>query len=515
MLDVVDSGRFILGPQTRAFEEEFARYVGTAHAVAVSQGTSAIQLAILSFGVRPGDEVLVPSMTAFPTIEGVIHAGATPVFVDSDAFRLHGPRGRPPPDLRPDRRYRARTPLRRRGGSGGPGRARPGAGILDRRRLLPGPRGSPPLAEGRLDRPGRHVLLLSLQEPDRVRGRRHGDDRRSRDRGAGPPPARPRPDRQVHARRRRLQPALQRRAGRRRPAAACAPRGLHREAARGRGALRRGPFRDRRDYPPRRAAGDAPELPPLPAPPERRVRPRCPRRTSQDGRNRDGHPLSDRQPPPAGHGVPRRSAVPSHERRLCADRALAADVSRPAFRDADVETFIGGGSTVTWFASSPPPASMPLAGGASPPSSGCAAAASANPPAVPGLEVQQQPELVVAALRSRLDEDAHAARVEDAVGGEVAPLRALRKGSRAVWPSDPRLEGRREPRLGAGRGSDPGSHGRIASRNAIFVAPGRTSRSGRREKAYSTSCRSRSGTRASRPTAIVERSTCIRPLSGR
>jgi dTDP-4-amino-4,6-dideoxygalactose transaminase len=91
MLDVVDSGRFILGPQTRAFEEEFARTVGVAHAVAVSQGTSAIQLAILAIGVNPGDEVLVPSLTAFPTIEGVVHAGATPVFVDCDEFGCMDP----------------------------------------------------------------------------------------------------------------------------------------------------------------------------------------------------------------------------------------------------------------------------------------------------------------------------------------------------------------------------------------------------------------------------------------
>ena len=91
MLDAVDSGKFILGPQTRAFETEFARYVGTAQAVAVSQGTSAIQLSILGVGVRPGDEVLVPSMTAFPTIEGVLHAGATPVFVDIDRFACMDP----------------------------------------------------------------------------------------------------------------------------------------------------------------------------------------------------------------------------------------------------------------------------------------------------------------------------------------------------------------------------------------------------------------------------------------
>ncbi len=86
MLDVVESGRFILGPETKAFENEFAAYVGTKHAVAVSQGTSAIQLSLLALGVRPGDEVLVPSMTAFPTIEGIIHAGGTVVMVDVDRY---------------------------------------------------------------------------------------------------------------------------------------------------------------------------------------------------------------------------------------------------------------------------------------------------------------------------------------------------------------------------------------------------------------------------------------------
>jgi dTDP-4-amino-4,6-dideoxygalactose transaminase len=86
MLDVVDSGRFILGPETQAFEKEFAAYIGTRHAIAVSQGTAAIQLSLQAIGIAPGDEVLVPSMTAFPTIEGVIHAGATPVFVDNDRF---------------------------------------------------------------------------------------------------------------------------------------------------------------------------------------------------------------------------------------------------------------------------------------------------------------------------------------------------------------------------------------------------------------------------------------------
>ena len=86
MLDVVASGRFILGPETKAFENEFAAYTGTKHAVAVSQGTSAIQLSLMALGVRAGDEVLVPSMTAFPTIEGILHAGGKAVMADVDRY---------------------------------------------------------------------------------------------------------------------------------------------------------------------------------------------------------------------------------------------------------------------------------------------------------------------------------------------------------------------------------------------------------------------------------------------
>jgi perosamine synthetase len=84
ILRAVDSGRFILGPETRKFEEEFARAIGTRHAVAVANGTSAIQLTLLALGVGPGQEVLVPAHTAFPTVEAVFETGATPVFVDID-----------------------------------------------------------------------------------------------------------------------------------------------------------------------------------------------------------------------------------------------------------------------------------------------------------------------------------------------------------------------------------------------------------------------------------------------
>jgi dTDP-4-amino-4,6-dideoxygalactose transaminase len=82
--EVIDSGQFILGSQSKGFEKEFAQFTGTKHAVLTSSGTSAIFLCLKALGVGPGDGVLVPSLTAFPTIEPVFHVGACPIFVDID-----------------------------------------------------------------------------------------------------------------------------------------------------------------------------------------------------------------------------------------------------------------------------------------------------------------------------------------------------------------------------------------------------------------------------------------------
>ena len=84
VLAAIDSRQYILGPECRAFESEFARYNGARHAVLTSSATAALWLAMKALGVKPGDEVLVPSHTAFPTIEAVCFAGASPVFVDVD-----------------------------------------------------------------------------------------------------------------------------------------------------------------------------------------------------------------------------------------------------------------------------------------------------------------------------------------------------------------------------------------------------------------------------------------------
>jgi len=84
VLAAVDSRHYILGPECTAFEQEFASYLGSQHAVLTSSATAAIWMALTAFGVKHDDEVLVPSHTAFPTVEAICFAGAVPVFVDVD-----------------------------------------------------------------------------------------------------------------------------------------------------------------------------------------------------------------------------------------------------------------------------------------------------------------------------------------------------------------------------------------------------------------------------------------------
>ncbi len=78
------AARFILGPEVAAFEQEFARYCGTRHAVGVANGTDALTIALRAMGVGPGDEVIVPSFTFYATAEAVPAMGARPVFCDVD-----------------------------------------------------------------------------------------------------------------------------------------------------------------------------------------------------------------------------------------------------------------------------------------------------------------------------------------------------------------------------------------------------------------------------------------------
>jgi len=81
---VLDGGRFILGPEVAAFEQEFAAHTGAREAIGVANGTEAITIALRALGVGPGDEVVVPSFTFYASAEAIPPTGARPVFCDVD-----------------------------------------------------------------------------------------------------------------------------------------------------------------------------------------------------------------------------------------------------------------------------------------------------------------------------------------------------------------------------------------------------------------------------------------------
>ena len=89
MAEVVDSGRFILGPNVASFEEEAAAYLGVKHAIGVANGTDALVLGLDALGVGPGDEVICPSFTFYATAEAILRRGATPVFADIERETLN------------------------------------------------------------------------------------------------------------------------------------------------------------------------------------------------------------------------------------------------------------------------------------------------------------------------------------------------------------------------------------------------------------------------------------------
>jgi dTDP-4-amino-4,6-dideoxygalactose transaminase len=82
--EVAASGRFILGPEVKAFEDEFAEWLGIRHCVGVGNGTDALQIALRAAGVGPGDDVVLPSLTFYATAEAAANLGARPVFCDVD-----------------------------------------------------------------------------------------------------------------------------------------------------------------------------------------------------------------------------------------------------------------------------------------------------------------------------------------------------------------------------------------------------------------------------------------------
>lgn len=82
VLRVLRSGRYLLGPETLAFEAELARMVGVRQAVGVGSGTQALCLSLRACGVEPGDEVVTSPFSFFATVEAILLVGAVPVFAD-------------------------------------------------------------------------------------------------------------------------------------------------------------------------------------------------------------------------------------------------------------------------------------------------------------------------------------------------------------------------------------------------------------------------------------------------
>jgi len=81
---ILSSMQLFLGPNTQAFEQEYAEYLDVKEAIGVSEGTTALYLALRACGVGPGDEVITVSHTFFATVEAITMTGAIPVFVDVD-----------------------------------------------------------------------------------------------------------------------------------------------------------------------------------------------------------------------------------------------------------------------------------------------------------------------------------------------------------------------------------------------------------------------------------------------
>ena len=104
VVETLRSGWLTTGPKVKRFEEDFARYLGCSHAVAVNSGTAALHLALDAIGIKEGDEVIVPTLTFAATAEVVIYFKARPVLVDCRLDTLN---------LDPDQMESAITPRTR------------------------------------------------------------------------------------------------------------------------------------------------------------------------------------------------------------------------------------------------------------------------------------------------------------------------------------------------------------------------------------------------------------------
>lgn len=89
VVETLKSGWLTTGPKVKRFEEDFARYLGCSHAIAVNSGTAALHLALDAIGIKEGDDVILPTMTFAATAEVVLYFKANPVLVDCQGDTLN------------------------------------------------------------------------------------------------------------------------------------------------------------------------------------------------------------------------------------------------------------------------------------------------------------------------------------------------------------------------------------------------------------------------------------------
>src|SRR5436309_5265024 len=82
--DVLEGMQLTIGPNVKAFDQEFAAFCGAKHSIGVGSGTDALQLAIRALGISSGDEVITVSHSFFATVEAILYANARPILVDID-----------------------------------------------------------------------------------------------------------------------------------------------------------------------------------------------------------------------------------------------------------------------------------------------------------------------------------------------------------------------------------------------------------------------------------------------
>jgi dTDP-4-amino-4,6-dideoxygalactose transaminase len=87
--EVLDDGQFVFGPNTKAFEEEAAAYLGVPQTIGVANGTDALVLVLDAMGIGAGAEVICPAFTFFATAEAIARIGATPVFAEIDPLTMN------------------------------------------------------------------------------------------------------------------------------------------------------------------------------------------------------------------------------------------------------------------------------------------------------------------------------------------------------------------------------------------------------------------------------------------